>query len=68
MFGSVARGDDQESSDLDLMVEFTDRHDIVSLLTLEHDLEKLLTVAVDIVDARAASRVLDHARNEAVKL
>lgn len=62
VFGSVARGDDQESSDLDLIVEFTERHDIVDLLTLEHDLEELLTVAVDIVDARTGSRVLEHAR------
>lgn len=68
VFGSVARGDDQESSDLDLIVEFTDRHDIVDLLTLQHDLEELLTVAVDIVDARSSGRVLDRARAEVVEL
>ncbi len=68
VFGSVARGDDHESSDLDLIVEFTDRHDIVDLLTLQHDLEELLTVAVDIVDARSDGQALDHARAEAVGL
>lgn len=68
VFGSVARGDDQESSDLDLIVEFTERHDIVDLLTLEHDLEELLTVAVDIVDGRVGGRVLDQARTEVVEL
>lgn len=68
VFGSVARGDDQESSDLDLIVQFTERHDIVDLLTLEHDLEELLTVAVDVVDARTSGRVLDHAPTEVVEL
>lgn len=68
VFGSVARGDDRESSDLDLIVEFTDRHDIVDLLTLQHELGELLTVAVDIVDARAGGRVLERARTELVDL
>ncbi|CCG02044.1 Putative transcriptional regulator, Cro/CI family/nucleotidyltransferase [Blastococcus saxobsidens DD2] len=68
VFGSVARGDDLETSDLDLIVEFTDRHDIVDLLTLENDLEELLTVAVDIVDARAGGRVLDSVRDAVVEL
>ncbi|SDT70115.1 hypothetical protein SAMN04515669_6137 [Jiangella sp. DSM 45060] len=68
VFGSVARGDDDPSSDLDLIVDFTDRHDIVDLLTLEHDLEELLTVGVDVVDGRADGRVTEHARAEAVGL
>lgn len=68
VFGSVARGDDQVSSDLDLIVEFTDQHDIVDLLALEHDLEDLLTVGVDVVDARAEGRVVARARAEAVAL
>jgi predicted nucleotidyltransferase len=68
VFGSVARGRDAVSSDLDLIVEFTDRHDIADLLTLEHDLEELLTVGVDVVDARAHGPAVEHARTEAVAL
>jgi predicted nucleotidyltransferase len=68
VFGSVARGDDDVSSDIDLIVEFTDQHDIVDLLALEHDLEELLTVGVDVIDARAAGRAVEQARTEAVAL
>ena len=68
VFGSVARGSDDVSSDLDLIVEFSERHDIVDLLTLEHDLEELLAVPVDVVDARATGRVTDHAYAESVAL
>lgn len=68
VFGSVARGDDGEASDIDLLVEFTDDHDIVDLLALEHDLEALLTVPVDVVDARATGRVTESARGDLVPL
>jgi predicted nucleotidyltransferase len=68
IFGSVARGEDEAGSDLDLIVEFSDRHDIVDLLNLEHDVATLLTVPVDIVDARAGGRVTARARAEAVDL
>src|SRR5699024_12611185 len=65
VFGSVARSEDGPGSDLDLVVEFTDEHDIVDLLALEAELSDLLTVPVDIVDARAAGDVVDRALAEA---
>ncbi|OOL32899.1 Cro/Cl family transcriptional regulator [Rhodococcus rhodochrous] len=68
VFGSVARGDDDVASDLDLIVEFTDRHDIVDLLALQQTLEDLLTVRVDIIDGRAEGRVGDRARDESIAL
>lgn len=68
VFGSVANGDDDVSSDVDLIVEFSDHHDIVDLLSLESELEEILTVSVDIVDARADGTVLTRARAEAVAL
>nr|WP_260502401.1 nucleotidyltransferase domain-containing protein [Rhodococcus aetherivorans] len=68
VFGSVARGDDDFASDIDLIVDFSDRHDIVDLLGLQQALEDLLTVRVEIVDGRAGGRVGDRAREEAVAL
>ncbi|WP_206065054.1 helix-turn-helix domain-containing protein [Nocardioides sp. JQ2195] len=66
VFGSVARGDDHSDSDIDLMVEFSDAHDIVDLLSLEHELELLLTFNVDLVDARVQGAVTGHGLTEAV--
>lgn len=68
VFGSVARGQDGLSSDVDLLVSFTDAHDIVDLLDLEAELEELLTFHVDVVDARAVGAVVERARAEAVAL
>lgn len=68
VFGSVARGEDDIDSDLDLIVDFTDAHDIADLLELEDRLAGLLTVRTDIVDGRSHSRVIAQARAEAVSL
>lgn len=68
VFGSVARGDDHDDSDIDLMVEFSDAHDIVDLLSLEHDLRLLLTFEVDVIDTRTQGPVTDHGHAEAVPL
>ncbi|UUT34326.1 nucleotidyltransferase family protein [Microbacterium elymi] len=68
VFGSVARGDDDETGDLDLLVDFTDRHDITDLLDLRERLGRLLTVPVDLVDSRAGGRVVRQALDEAVPL
>jgi predicted nucleotidyltransferase len=68
VFGSVARGEDCVGSDVDLLVDFTDRHDIADLLALEDELADLLTVGVDLVDARGVGQVLERARSEAVSL
>lgn len=68
VFGSVARGEDDVTSDLDLIVEFTDGHDIIDLLTLQQSLDELLTVRVEIIDGRDDGHVAASARREAVAL
>ena len=68
VFGSVARGEDDPGSDLDLLVTFPPDADIVTLLTLEEELAKILTVPVDVVSSGSSGRVLDRARVEAVPL
>ncbi len=68
VFGSVARGDDDPDSDIDLLVTFPPEADIVTLLTLEEELAGLLTVPVDVVSSGSSGRVLDRARAEAVPL
>lgn len=49
IFGSVARGDDEPGSDLDLLVEFTDEATLLDEVGLRLALSDLLRVEVDIV-------------------
>lgn len=68
VFGSVASGNDQPDSDLDLMVRFPPGADIVTLLTLEEELTDLLTVPVDVVSAGSSGPLRDGALAQSVPL
>lgn len=68
VFGSVARGDDDENSDIDLLVDLDPHADLFDLAALDIELEELLGHPVDVVPARLLSRHARHAAAEAVTL
>ncbi|MGH3466417.1 MAG: nucleotidyltransferase domain-containing protein [Thermocrispum sp.] len=69
VFGSVARGDDDADSDIDLLVDLTDGADLLDLAGLDIELERLLAHAVDVVPARMLKvQVAPSALAEAVPL
>jgi predicted nucleotidyltransferase len=49
LFGSVARGDDNPASDIDILVEMPDSASLLELAGLKVDLEELLNRVVDIL-------------------
>lgn len=51
VFGSVARGEETDDSDVDLLVDVEPRVGLVGLARAEHDLELLLGAKVDLVPA-----------------
>lgn len=51
VFGSVARGEDGESSDIDLLVDLDEGVGLVTLAGLNRELAELLRVDVDVVPA-----------------
>lgn len=48
VFGSVARGEDTESSDIDLLVEMEPERSLLDLIGLRNDLKDLLGSEVDV--------------------
>jgi uncharacterized protein len=67
IFGSVARGDDEEGSDLDILVEANPGTTYFHLAKLQLELEALLGVSVDIatppeLKERVARRVMPDLR------
>lgn len=69
VFGSVARGEDDESSDIDLLVDLEPRADLLDLAALDIQIEQLLGRPVDIVPTRMLKpRVAASALAEAVAL
>jgi len=60
LFGSVARGDDVPTSDIDLLVDLDDEATLFDLAQLEIDLEALLDRSVDVVSSRSLDPVRDR--------
>ncbi len=69
IFGSVARGDDNDSSDIDLLVDIDLTHGLIPILELNEKLSKLLGERVEVSPASLLkSSVLENALREAVPL
>ncbi len=68
-FGSVARGDDSASSDVDLLVDIDEGVGLLDLIGLERELTELLGVDVDVVPADALKpHIRGRVESEAVPL
>ncbi len=69
VFGSVARGEDTASSDIDLLVDLDDNVGLVALAGLRRELSELLGVDVDVVPASTLKQaVRDNVQTEAITL
>jgi hypothetical protein len=65
VFGSVARGDNRETSDLDLLAEFGQDRTLFDLIGFRLDLSELLGVNVDVVTPRSLRYIRDRVLAEA---
>ncbi|TCV82510.1 nucleotidyltransferase family protein [Sulfurirhabdus autotrophica] len=66
VFGSVIHGEDTEASDLDLLVDPTEKTTLMDIGAIRHELRKLLGVPVDVLTPKALpdnfrSRILSEA-------
>jgi predicted nucleotidyltransferase len=69
VFGSVARGEADEESDIDFLVEMEPGRSLMDLGGLLLDLQKLLGQNVDVVTERGLKpRIRERVLNEAVAL
>jgi predicted nucleotidyltransferase len=69
VFGSVARGEADERSDVDFVVEMEPGRSLFDLGGLQYELERLLGRPVDVVTERGLkARIRDRVLREAVPL
>ena len=69
IFGSVARGEADETSDVDILVELEEERSLFDLGGLLMDLENLLECQVDVVTVRGLrKRIRERVLREAVPL
>jgi predicted nucleotidyltransferase len=58
VFGSVARGEETETSDIDMLVRFTKRKSLLALVALERKFSRALGKKVDLLTEAALSPYL----------
>ena len=68
VFGSVARGDNREGSDLDFLVDFDAGRTLLDLIGLKLDLQELLGSAVDVVTPNSLQYVRERVLAESQAL
>lgn len=74
IFGSVARGEDDEQSDIDLLVDMEPGRTLLDVVGLWQDLQELLGCNVDVVtegslrDSRDIDRIRSNVLKDAVVL
>ncbi len=69
LFGSVARGDDHEGSDVDILVEFAPSTSLFTILRIQDELETILGVEVDLIpDAGLKDRVRVRVQRDLIAL
>jgi len=68
VFGSVARGEDGPTSDIDLLVDFLPGASLVDEFRLENELREFLKVRVDLVSRRGLKPRDSHIREESMSI
>jgi len=69
VFGSVARGEDDEASDLDLLVDMEPERSLLDLGGLWIDLNELLGCSVEVFSEKSLKpRIRERAAKEAISL
>ena len=58
VFGSYARGEENENSDLDILIDFDQNMDLLEIIGLEQELSEILGVKVDLVTWRSINEAL----------
>jgi predicted nucleotidyltransferase len=68
VFGSVARAENREDSDVDMLVEFDRGQSLFDLVRLKEDLEDLLGVRVDVVTPNGLRYLRERVLAEALPI
>jgi uncharacterized protein len=58
VFGSYARGEESENSDIDILIDFDIKVDLLELIGMEQELSELLGVKVDLITVRSLNNSL----------
>ena len=69
VFGSYARGDENPNSDIDILIDFDMKVDLLELIGLEQELSEELGIKVDLITLRSVNdKLLPYIQSDLIKL
>ena len=68
VFGSYVRGEEKPGSDIDILVEFSDRKSLLELVRIERELSEGLGIKVDLLTEKSISPYLIDAIKEQMEV
>ena len=69
IFGSFARGEQEETSDVDILVDFYELPDLFKFCEIERVLEEIIGVKVDLIEKKSIKpRIKERILSEAIYL
>ena len=69
VFGSYARGEENEKSDLDILIDFDMKVNLLDLIGIEQELSELLGIKVDLITLRSVNTYLkQHIEADLIRL
>lgn len=67
IFGSYIKGKQNDESDLDLIVEFSERKSLLELIRIERELSEMLNIKVDLLTEKSISPyIFQSIKNEII--
>jgi uncharacterized protein len=58
IFGSFARGDQNEKSDMDILIDYQSSLDLLEIIDIENELSEMLGVKVDLITQKSLNALL----------
>jgi predicted nucleotidyltransferase len=58
IFGSYARGEENEKSDLDILIDFETKVNLIELIGIEQEISERLGIKVDLITLRSLNATL----------
>jgi Predicted nucleotidyltransferases len=68
VFGSYVRGEEKPESDIDIIVEFSERKSLLELVRIERELSEVLGIKVDLLTEKSISPYLIDTIKEEMKV
>lgn len=68
VFGSYVRGEEKPESDIDIIVEFSERKSLLELVRIERELSEVLGIKVDLLTEKSISPYLIDAIKSEMKV